>query len=279
MNAPANPMRPQWATVDTIVPETHDVASFSLSLVDGANKPFHFKPGQFNMLYVHGVGEAPISISSDPGAGSRIVHTVRFVGNVTNAMARLKSGDIIGLRGPFGSHWPVESAYGNDLIFVAGGIGLAPLRPALYRVFAERKRYGNVTLMIGARTPGDLLFTGEYDTWRSQHNCDVRVTIDRRAPGWTGHVGVVTTLFRDFALNPGYTNAYICGPEIMMQFALIELLKKGVPEQRLFVSLERNMKCGCGLCGHCQLGSQYICVDGPVYAYCDIREWFGRGEL
>jgi NAD(P)H-flavin reductase len=231
------------------------------------------------MLYLFGVGEVPISISGDPGQQDGITHTVRFVGNVTNAMSRLKPGDILGLRGPFGTHWPVETAFGNDLIFVAGGIGLAPLRPALYRVFAERRRYGKVTLMVGARTPGDILFTREFDIWRIQYDCDVLITVDLASPGWDGHVGVVTTLFKGFDVNPQHTTAYVCGPEIMMRFSLIELLKRGVPNRRLFVSLERNMKCGCGLCGHCQLGSQYICVDGPVYAYCDIRDWFGRGEL
>jgi NAD(P)H-flavin reductase len=233
---------------------------------------FRSSPGQFNMLYAFGVGEAAISISGDPARPDRLVHTVRSVGKVSAALAGLRAGDMLGVRGPFGKGWPVETAEGADVVIVAGGLGLAPLRPALYRVMAERQRYGRVVLLCGARSPEDILFRAEIGRWRARLDIDIEVTVDHADRQWRGNVGVVTTLIARAALDPAHTVAFVCGPEVMMRFAAIELRKRGVPEEAIHISMERNMKCAIGHCGHCQFGGDFVCKDGPV----DTWARFGR---
>ncbi len=274
----AEPMNTRPFRVNRAVKETHD--TFSLELAQRGNPgKFEFAPGQFNMLYVFGVGEVPISISGDPTKPSKLVHTTRAVGNVTKAMRKLKVGDTLGIRGPYGAAWPVEKAAGEDVVLVAGGIGLAPLRPVIFHLLANREQYGKIVLLYGARTPEDILFHANLEKWRSRFDLEIFITVDRATGTWKGNVGVVTQLIPRSPFDPLNCVAMICGPEIMMRFTVLELEKRGVTTDRIYVSMERNMKCGIGLCGHCQLGSSFICKDGAVYAYSKIADLFTKREL
>jgi NAD(P)H-flavin reductase len=229
-----------------------------------------FAPGQFAMLTAYGLGEVPISLSGVPdpqnGAALRLTHTLRAVGAVTRALHAAAPGAVIGVRGPFGTSWDVGSAAGQDVVIVAGGIGLAPVRPVLQAVLADRSRYGNVVLLVGARTPADLLYPDELLGWGAA-GVQVAVTVDRPSVDWTGHVGVVPALIPTARFDPARSVAFVCGPEVMMRFTARALLDRGLPASRLRVSLERNMRCGVGWCGHCQLGPLLLCRDGPVVDY------------
>jgi NAD(P)H-flavin reductase len=270
-------MLPRLYVIRQVRKETAD--TFTLVLEDRSGGPkIKFAPGQFNMVYVFGVGEIPISISSDP-AGSVLVHTTRAVGTVTRVMAGLRRGDAVGIRGPFGTVWPVHEAHGHDIVIVAGGIGLAPLRPALYEVLSRRDAFGKVVLLYGTRTPSDILFREELEQWRARFDLEVYVTVDRAQPGWRGNVGVVTTLIHKSPFDPQKTTAMICGPEIMMRFAALELQKRGVGPDSIYLSLERNMKCGIGLCGHCQFGPYFVCKDGPVFRYSRVKDLLVKREI
>ncbi|MGE3855112.1 MAG: FAD/NAD(P)-binding protein [Planctomycetota bacterium] len=241
-------------------------------------EPFAFRPGQFNMLYVFGTGEVAISISGDPDDRGDLVHTIRAVGTVTRAMQRLQPGDTIGLRGPFGSAWPVDAAAGHDVVIVAGGIGLAPLRPVLHHVANHRERYRNVSLCYGARNPGELLYGNDLLQWATRSRISVDVTVDIGTDGWRGHVGLVTQRLAKQTFDPASTVSMMCGPEVMMRFAALELQRLGVPDAQQYMSMERNMKCAIGWCGHCMLGPEFICKDGPVYDWPRIRPWMDRRE-
>ncbi|MDP2948495.1 MAG: FAD/NAD(P)-binding protein, partial [Chloroflexota bacterium] len=258
--------------------EIHDTFTLELQPADGAGA-VPFEPGQFNMLYVFGVGEVPISISGDPADPNTLVHTTRATGTVTEAMRKLKRGDMLGVRGPFGSHWPVVESEGNDVVIVAGGIGLAPLRPALYQLLTHRGKYGKVVLLYGARDPADLLYKRELAQWRAQFDLEVHVTVDRATGTWRGNVGFVTTLIPRAPFDPQNTVALVCGPELMMRFAVMELLKRGVASKNVYVSMERNMKCAIGFCGHCQFGPHFVCKDGPVFSYDRVEPFFGKREV
>ncbi len=271
-------MIPSPFRIRRTVKETKDTHSIEIEPSDG-NTGFPFSAGQFNMLYVFGVGEAPISISGDPAKQQTLVHTARSVGSVTNALLKLRKDDVIGVRGPFGSHWPVEEATGNDVILVAGGIGLAPLRPVLYSFITHRDKYGRIILLYGARTPEDLLYKKELERWRGRFDLEVKVTVDSATGDWHGNVGVVTTLIPRLQFDPLRTIAMLCGPEVMMRFTIKELQHCGVKNENIFVSMERNMKCGVCLCGHCQFGPQFVCKDGPVFCYDHIKELFGVREI
>jgi len=229
-------------------------------------------PGQFMMVYAFGTGEVPISVSGLP-----LLLTVRAVGAVTRAVCAAGPGTVLGLRGPFGNAWPIDEAAGSDVVVIAGGIGLAPLRPLVLRVLAERDRYGAVTLLYGARTPADLLYPRPLHGWR--RHIDVAVTVDSAGGDWSGHVGVVTKLLGEVEIRPGTTSAFVCGPEIMMRFAARALLDRGVAAERIAISMERHMECGIGLCGHCQLGPTLICRDGPVYTHAELSRWLEVREL
>ncbi|RLA33211.1 MAG: Ni/Fe hydrogenase subunit gamma [Gammaproteobacteria bacterium] len=272
-------MLPRPFRITRVRREVSDVFSWELEPADGGLPPAYV-PGQFNMLYLHGVGEVPISISGDP-SGETLVHTVRAVGAVTEVMRKLGKGDEIGVRGPFGVGWPVAEAEGNDLLIVAGGLGLAPLRPAIYHVLANRARYGSVAIYYGARTPADILFRKELERWRGRFDLFVEATVDAADIRWAGRVGVVPKLIdpRRHSFDPDNSVAMICGPEIMMRFTVSALQAHGVPDQRLFVSMERNMHCAIGLCGHCQLGPEFICKDGPVFSFDRIGPVFHAREL
>jgi len=255
--------------------ESHDTVTLELD----PPEPFGFSPGQFNMLRVPGIGEVPISISGDPSAAGPVLHTIRDVGAVTHALCTARAGDQIGVRGPYGTSWPVRAAEGGDVVIVAGGIGLPPLRPAIYHVLAHRESFGRLVLLYGARTPSDLLFTGELAAWRSRFDLTVEVTVDTAGRDWHGNVGVVPDLIGRAAFEPGASVAFTVGPEIMMRFTVRALLAAGIPEDRVFLSMERDMQCAAALCGHCQLGPFLVCRDGPVFGYRPLARWLGVREL
>jgi NAD(P)H-flavin reductase len=243
-------------------PETADTVSLVLTPLD---QPIADpKPGQFTMLYAFGIGEIPISVSA--GDGARLVQTTRTVGAVSKYLCERQPGDVIGVRGPFGTDWGVPEPPGTDLVVMGGGIGLAPLRPVIHHAVAERGRYGRVAVLVGARTPAELLFPDQYATWRAA-GVEVYTTVDRADTGWTGHVGVVTTLLTPDMVDPARTTAMVCGPEPMMRFGARALIGVGADPARIRISLERNMRCGDAECGHCQLGPLLVCRDGPVVSY------------
>jgi len=274
----AHEMVPSVYRIERVHRETADIFTWNLRPANG-DGPFQFAPGQFNMLYAFGTGEVPVSISGDPTKPDTLVHTIRAVGPVTRIMERLERGDTIGVRGPYGSRWPVEESAGADIVFVSGGIGLAPLRPALYQVLASRRNYGKVVLLYGTRTPSDILFRSEVEEWRSRFDLQVLVTVDRGDRDWMGEVGVVTRLLNQAQFDAGSAVAMVCGPEIMMRFTIGGLRDRGVPPDAIYVSLERSMKCGIGLCGHCQLGPTFICKDGPVFRYDSAQPLLAIREL
>jgi NAD(P)H-flavin reductase len=231
------------------------------------------------MLYVFGIGEVPISISGDPARALPLVHTIRAVGPVTKAMWKMKRGDTVGVRGPYGSAWPVIEAEGEDIVIVTGGVGLAPLRPAIYHILANRHKYGNVCIYYGARTPEDILFRSELEQLRGHFDLTVDVTVDRATGSWAGRVGVVTRLISRRGFDPFNTIALVCGPEVMMRYAIKALNEEGVGNDRIYVSLERNMKCAVGFCGHCQFGEHFVCKDGPVFRFDQVENIFEIREL
>jgi NAD(P)H-flavin reductase len=271
-------MLPSLYRVWRVRREIQDTFTLQLEPSNGSGIP-PYAPGQFNMLYAFGIGEVPISISGDPAQRQTLVHTVRAIGSVTRAICKLKRGDMLGIRGPFGSHWPVKEAAKKDIVIAAGGLGLAPLRPALYHLLANREKYGKIVVLYGARTPEDLLYKRELEKWRGYLDLEVEVTVDSARNDWRGNVGVVTTLIPRARFDPIHTVAMICGPEVMMRFTVMELLKCGVETQNVFISMERNMKCGVGFCGHCQLGPTFVCKDGPIFRYDRIKELLGKREI
>ena len=273
-----NPMVPVPFRVQKLRRETHDTFTLELRPANGT-AGFPFRPGQFTMFYVFGVGEVPMSISGDPGKPELLVHTTRSVGVVTSAMRKLKRGDVVGIRGPFGNPWPMEEAKGKDVLIVAGGAGLAPLRPAVYQILSDRAKYGHVVLMYGARNPRDILYLNELEQWRSRFDLRVEVTVDRAPTTWRGTVGVVTALIPKVSYKPGQVVAMVCGPEVMMRFTVHALESSGVDRQQVYISMERNMKCAVGFCGHCQFGPQFICKDGPVFPYDRVAPFLRIREL
>lgn len=225
------------------------------------------QPGQFEMLWAFGVGEVPISVSGFGNGDGSLEHTIRSVGAVTEALCAAQVGDIVGVRGPFGEGWDLDRATGRDLLIVAGGLGLAPVRPVILEAFANRHRFGRMAVLVGARDPGSLLYTSELEQWRGRFDVDVEVTVDAAPPSWRGDVGVVTKLIDRAPVDPENTVAVVCGPEVMMRFVAQGLVLRGVPEHEIWLSMERNMRCAIGHCGHCQLGPEFICRDGPVFPW------------
>jgi anaerobic sulfite reductase subunit B len=255
--------------------ETADTVTLLMEPVAGpAALPL---PGQFNMLYAVGIGEVPISVSGIEAGG--VLHTIRAVGAVTRALCALEPGASLGLRGPFGTAWGLEEARDGDVVLVAGGIGLAPLRPVVRELLRRRDEFRRVAVLIGARTPEELIFLDEIRSWQEDPRLDVHVTVDQATRSWHGDVGVVTSLFRHLQIDPEVTTAMLCGPEIMMRFAAVEVLSVGVPADRIRLSLERNMQCGIGRCGHCQIGPFFVCMDGPVLNWSGVAPLLARREL
>jgi len=276
--AVADPMLPQVARVQRRRRDGPDIWTLAIE-PDMPGAAAAFAPGQFNMLTVFGVGEVPVSFSGDPAEGGPVIHTIRAVGPVSSALSRLDPGAPIGLRGPFGAGWPMAEMAGHDVVIVAGGLGLAPLRPALYRLLAERARYGQIVLLYGTRSPGEILFRREIEAWRRRLDIDIEVTVDHAAADWHGHVGVVTTLIPRAAFDPLHAIALVCGPEIMMRFAIAALHDAGLADEAIYLSMERNMKCAVGFCGHCQFGPVFVCRDGPVFRYDRVRAMLALKEI
>ena len=276
--AVTDPMVPQPYLVGEVARETPDTFTLTLKPENQDNGGL-FHPGQFSMLWVFGVGELPISISGDPASHDRLVYTVRSVGQATHALVSQPVGTSVGVRGPYGAGWPAEAARGRDVIIVAGGIGLAPLRPLIYHVLCNRREYGRLVVLYGARSPRDLLYRKELASWARNHETQVLVTVDYGGLGWRGRVGVVTTLFKYARLQPARSVATVCGPEIMMRFVARELETQGLARDDIYLSMERNMKCGVGLCGHCQYEKHFVCKDGPVFRYEQIRPLLEKYEV
>ena len=257
--------------------ETPDTWTLAFEDLEGEGVPF--SPGQFMMIYVFGVGEVPISIAGNPHAPYLLVHTVRAVGAVTNAICSLEPGDVVGMRGPYGTSWPLDAAQGRDLLIVTGGIGLAPLRPAVLEALNHRERLRSLSLVYGARTPEDLLYKDDLLGWESSRDIEVEVTVDRASSDWSGDVGLVTRLLPRISFNPLNTAAFVCGPEVMMRVVARDLRDRGVPAQNIHVSMERNMKCAVGFCGHCQYGRDLLCRTGPIGSFQDLGNRMNVGEL
>jgi len=263
-----SPYLPRWAEIFRIDDLTETEKLFEMHLVSG--EPLGHNPGQFVELSLMGIGEAPISVSSSPRQSNSFELAIRKVGNLTNAMHRLSAGDTVGIRGPFGTHFPVEETKEKDILFVAGGIGLVPLRSFIHFVLEHREEYGEVTILFGARNPSERLFLDELDQWGNRKDIRFLDTVDRPDAEWKGHVGVITTLFPQIDIDPSKTYCIIVGPPVMYRFAILEAKAKGIPDTQIFLSLERRMKCGLGKCGHCQINHIYVCQDGPVFRYTDI---------
>jgi NAD(P)H-flavin reductase len=276
--AEKTPMIPRQFKITDLTWETGagDVYTWKLEPVDGGE--FKFKPGQFNMLYHYGVGEVPISISGDSESGV-LIHTSRAVGAVTQAMQKLRPGDEIGVRGPFGSDWPVALAHGKELILLTGGIGLAPLRPVIYYALNNLNKFSKLYLLYGTRTPLDILYRRELEQWQLEGQINVAMTVDRASGHWQGNVGVVTKLLEDINIDAKNSMAMVCGPEIMMHFGNMALQKVGLNKEQIYISMERNMKCAIGHCGHCQWVPHFICKDGPVFRLDYIDNIFEVREL
>jgi NAD(P)H-flavin reductase len=256
--------------VESRAAETTDTVTLVLRPPPGAS-PRRFAPGQFNMLYRFGVGEAAVSISGDPARPATLVHTVRSAGKISAALFRSLKGETVGVRGPYGAGWPVAEARGRDVIFVAGGLGLPPLRPALYEILAHRSDFGRVEVACGARSPKDLVYYSEIQGWRMRSDLRFQVTVDAAGRDWYGDVGLVTARLPDMRFDPPHSVAFLCGPEIMMRLSAQALERMGVADDAIWLSMERNMKCAVGLCGHCQYGPSFVCRDGPVFRYRDVK--------
>jgi NAD(P)H-flavin reductase len=269
-----NALCPHPATIISIRTEAPNVATFSLAFQDPERqRGYLVQPGQFNMIYVPGVGEVPISVSSVSDEGAGIGHTIRFTGRVTNVIGKLLPGAVVGLRGPYGRGWPIERSRGRDILLVTGGLGLAPMRPVVRALLADRGRYGRLILLHGARQPADLLYASEYAEWE-RLGMEVLITVDRADETWRGRVGVVPSLFNRLQIDAERTVVLTCGPEILMRFAVTEALNRRLDDGDIYYSMERNMQCAVGLCGHCQLGPAFLCKDGPVFAHRDLAPFF-----
>lgn len=265
-------------TVVARVRETRSSVTLTLEAADSNHVVAPGQPGQFNMLWACGVGEVPISLSAI-GADDELVHTVRAVGPVSVKLCAARIGDTIGVRGPFGSSWPVTQALGQDVIIVGGGIGLAPVRPVIHAILANRSAFGQVTLVVGARKARELLFRAELDGWWRERVIAVRTIVDEPTPDWRGNIGVVTKELSRIPIDSDRTAAIACGPEIMMKFVAENLIDSGVSPDRIAISMERNMQCGVGQCGHCQLRGYFTCIDGPVFSWRQIEPLMGVREL
>ncbi len=274
--APPGVMEPVPARVLSVDKETHDTFTLRLEQPPAMTG---FRPGQFSMLYVFGVGELPISISGDPEHPGDLTYTVRSVGPVTYQLVTRHEGESIGVRGPFGTSWPMAECRGKNVLIIAGGIGLAPLRPAIYHILRHRGDFNRLVILYGARSPRDVLYKKELAAWNLLPDTQVLTTVDYGGVTWRGYVGVVTTLFKYLRLLPSETATILCGPEIMMRYAIHDLSARGFQDDQIWLSMERNMRCAVGFCGHCQLGPHFACKDGPVFNYPDIKPYVDLYEL
>lgn len=275
---PPGSMRPHPFRVCEIAEEIPGCMTMRVEPVGEAGDT-GFAPGQFYMIYVFGHGEVPISVSGDPAKPRDLTFTVMAVGSVTKALCAVEPGDMIGLRGPFGSAWPVDAIKGRDVIIMAGGLGLAPLRPALYSMLQNRGDFGELALLYGTRQPQSIVFAGELAHWKAEAPMDISVTVDNAGRDWRGKIGVVTELLKDRHINAKKVTALICGPEVMMRFSAYALLDRGVAAENICVSMERNMKCAVKMCGRCQYGPFFVCDDGPVFTFDRVERLFKIREV
>lgn len=274
------PVVPHLAEVVSKRKETRQIYTLRLRFQDPAMRnSFRFQPGQFNMLYAYGMGEVPISIVSDPAHPELLDHTIRIVGAVSGALANLGKGGVVGLRGPYGSTWPLQESAGKDVIILTGGLGCAPVVSVINYVMNRRDSYGSLKILHGIKTPRDLLYRERFRKWQRTPKTEVYLTVDHPDREWNYHVGVVTNLFKQVQVQPERSIIMMCGPEIMMRFAVRDLLAQGVSAAQMYLSLERNMKCAVGFCGHCQFGPTFVCRDGPIYRYDRIEHWFSQKEI
>ena len=268
---------PREAVIESRVQESDTMFTLRLRFTDAAGcGGFAFHPGQFNMVYLHGVGEVPISIVSDPLDECIFDHTIRTVGRVTRGLAALKPGDRVGIRGPFGRGWPLREAEGKDIFMATGGLGCAPLVSVIRYLFRRRERFGRVTILQGVKHSGDLIWRDQYAEWAKQPDTQVLLAADSGGPGWSWYEGPVTKLFDHVEIDPTNTLSMLCGPELMMLAAIRCLHERKVVDDRIWLSMERNMHCGTGFCGHCQIGPLFVCHDGPVFRYTEIAEFLGK---
>jgi sulfhydrogenase subunit gamma (sulfur reductase) len=271
-----NAYLPQEADVVDRVQESASAFTVRLRFTDPEMRDaYRFHPGQFNMLYLYGVGEVPISIVSDPEDAGVLDHTIRALGRVTQGLSRLRPGDRVGVRGPFGRGWPLEKAQGRDVVVVTGGLGCAPVVSVINYLVKRRQHFGTLTIMQGVKHTADLIWRERYERWAGLPDTQVLLAADVGGPAWPWHVGPVTALFDQVQLSPERCIVMMCGPEAMMRAASQDLTRRGVPEEALWLTLERNMQCGVGHCGHCQIGGRFVCEDGPVFQYPEIKPLFG----
>lgn len=271
---------PAAARILKVRPENFNTLTYTMQFVDEEiRRQYRFIPGQFNMVYVPGVGEAAISMSSNPSRTDTIDHTIRKVGSVTRAVERYEEGRVVGLRGPFGRGWPLEEIPGHDVVIVAGGIGLAPLRPIVYWLLENRDQVRRVVLLYGCRTPEDRVFAEELEEWDRRGAIEVLVTVDNATGDWVGPVGVVTSLLPRIKVSAARTIVLVCGPKVLNRVAAWNFLQLHVPPNHVYVSLERNMNCGFRRCGHCQFGGKFVCSDGPVFCFSEIANIFAKEDI
>ncbi len=261
---------PRMAAITRIEALTPIEKLFRLEMADGV--PLDLQPGQFVEVSLFGIGEAPISLASINDGTAGLDLCVRNVGNVTAALHNASEGDIVGIRGPFGRGFDLEDMKGHDVLMVAGGIGMIPTRGLIQALLADRDQFGDLILLYGFKSPEEMIFRDEVEEWSGRDDFDVRLTVDRPHPAWSGHVGVVTTLFPDLHIEPEQTKAVVIGPPIMYQFVITECRLKGIARRNILLSLERHMKCGVGKCGHCQINNKYVCLDGPVFTYAEVED-------
>jgi len=263
-----NIYQPIEAIVEDIIVETPAIKTFALR----TREPFSFKTGQFIELTVPGVGEAPFTPSSDPNIKDKIDVTIMNVGRVTSILHGIERNSSVGIRGPYGRGYPLESFYGKDVVIVGGGVGLAPLRSLLFSLFGQIDKYNKVILRYGARSPKDIVYKDAIPEWSRRKKVDVVVTVDVGESGWAGNVGLVTTIIKDLPVNLKNAVAVVCGPPIMMKFVTLKLLDEGFAPKDIYLSMEKNMSCGLGKCGHCRIGRFYACKDGPVFTYDELKD-------
>ncbi len=267
-----NPYRPWPARITSITDLTATEKLFEFRLIDERIRAaFHQDPGQFVELSIFGVGEAPISISSAPSKQGFIELCVRRTGRFTEVLHTMQCGDVVGIRGPFGRGFPFEEMKGHDILLVAGGLGIAPLKSLINYIHDERHAFGKVTIVYGSRNPREVMFRDQFEMWKHRKDFDLHLTVDNYEEGWDGEVGLVTKPFEKLEVDAENTYGVLCGPPVMYRFVVQEMRKKGIPYDRIYMSFERHMKCGMGKCGHCQVGHQYVCIDGPVFNYWEAK--------
>lgn len=271
-----NPDRPVPVEIIERIAETPSIFTLHLRFMNPADaQAYQLQPGQYNMLYLYGVGEIPISIVSDPEHDGVLEHTIRTVGRVTQGMERLQVGDQLGLRGPYGQGWPLEAAEGQDVVIVTGGLGCAPVVSMIRYILRRRERFGRLTILQGVKHTDDLIWRKQYEAWKRLPNTQVLLAADVGGPNWPYSVGKVTVLFSQAGIDPQRSIVLLCGPEIMMKASIDRLLALRVPAESIWLSIERNMQCGIGHCGHCQVGPYFVCQDGPVFHYPKLQSWLG----